>query len=387
MCSRPYRPLGLPIYLARVPAAPFGILPALLASRLIRREHNRAGNRRRYGSRSLAIRRNRNRSETTMKVVPHLLLNWHAILEALRWVLRHLNTHKDAITIIVLLPTALWTFWLYRKSKKKESAEWLHTLFTNFYLSKDVDPLRTAIEFDSETKLRPVIERMLIDEDAGANEEERRVLCDIDTLLNYFEFILYLERQKQIKQSDCDKLFSYWFSLLKKPDLAYLRLYCERFGYEEICRTITGRKTCSDVPEYIAFYGSLMKSGGTQEKLKVDDYLENQGPCEIRGRLCDLGEYPDLVKGNDRVKAELYKVKDLRVFPLLDKYEEFDIHNLERSLFVRHVVRLEEPQLDAWVYFYNRSINSSLDPLPNPSLEGKAEGQKSSSSPLASQAG
>ena len=27
MCSRPYRPLGLPIYVTRVPAAPFSLLP------------------------------------------------------------------------------------------------------------------------------------------------------------------------------------------------------------------------------------------------------------------------------------------------------------------------------------------------------------------------
>ena len=30
MCSRPFRPLGLPIYVARVPAAPFSLLPSSL---------------------------------------------------------------------------------------------------------------------------------------------------------------------------------------------------------------------------------------------------------------------------------------------------------------------------------------------------------------------
>src|SRR5215813_5060658 len=30
MCSRPYRPLGLPIYVARGPAAPFSLLPSSL---------------------------------------------------------------------------------------------------------------------------------------------------------------------------------------------------------------------------------------------------------------------------------------------------------------------------------------------------------------------
>jgi gamma-glutamylcyclotransferase (GGCT)/AIG2-like uncharacterized protein YtfP len=316
-------------------------------------------------SRSRSVRRNRVGSGEITVTLVQALPDWQTIWRALRWVLTHLNTHKDAITIIILVPMALWTFWIYRKSKKKESAEWLHKLFTNFYLSKDVDPLRTAIEFDSEAKLRPVIERILIDENADADDQERRALCDIDTLLNYFEFILYLEQQNQIKESDCDQLFSYWFSVLKKPELAYLRLYCQRFGYEAICKRVTGGKKCSDIPEHVAFYGSLMKDCGKQEELQIKDCLESLGPCEIRGRLYDLGEYPGLVQGDDRVKAELYKVKDLRVFPLLDKYEEFDVRNQERSLFVRHVVRLPKPQVDAWVYFYNRSIDSApRSPLP-----------------------
>jgi gamma-glutamylcyclotransferase (GGCT)/AIG2-like uncharacterized protein YtfP len=282
-------------------------------------------------------------------------------------ILEFLNDNKDAIAILILGPAAFWTVWIYRKSKKKESAEWLHKLFTSFYLTEDIYPIRKAIEFESETKLRPIIERMLINEGADTTEEERRVLCDVDTLLNYFEFILYLEETKQISRADCEKLFDYWFSLLTKPSLAYLRLYCHRFGYEGICEKITGESKCSDVPECIAFYGSLMQDRGNQEKLKIKDYLEFVGPCEIRGRLYDLGEYPGLVQGDDRVKAELYKVKDARVFPLLDKYEDFHVRNPQHSLFVRHVVRLVEPQLDAWVYFYNRSIDSSPDHLRQPS--------------------
>ena len=101
-----------------------------------------------------------------------------------------------------------------------------------------------------------------------------------------------------------------------------------------------------------------MEDRGKQEELKIKDCLEILGPCEIRGRLYHLGEYPGLVEGDDRVKAELYKVKDPRVFPLLDEYEEFDVRNPDRSLFVRHVVRLIQPPSDAWVYFYNRPVSN-----------------------------
>src|SRR5437762_2290644 len=97
-------------------------------------------------------------------------------------VLDFLNDNKDAIGILILGPAAFWAVWTYHKSKKKESSEWLHKLFTSFYLSNDVYPIRTAIEFESETKLRPVIERMLINEDLETTKDERRILCDVDTL-------------------------------------------------------------------------------------------------------------------------------------------------------------------------------------------------------------
>lgn len=270
-----------------------------------------------------------------------------------------LKTYKDAIAIIALIPAAVWTLLIYRKSKKKESAEWLRKLFNSFYLTPDFYPLRTIIEFDAETTLRPVIERMLIKPDANFAENERRVLCDTDTLLNYFEFILYLESQGQIKESDCEQLFQYWFDLLKKPELGYLRCYCHRFGYEGICQKITGQKRCSELPEYVAFYGTLMKDHGTQSELKIKDRLMFAGPCVISGKLCDLGEYSGLIAGGDPVNAELYKIEDPKVFDVVDKYEEFDRDNPKSSLFVRHVchvVRLDEPPLDAWVYFYNRPV-------------------------------
>jgi gamma-glutamylcyclotransferase (GGCT)/AIG2-like uncharacterized protein YtfP len=286
----------------------------------------------------------------------HFLADLGSIVDALRWVLSHLKAHKDAITVIVLVPGAIWTFWLYRKSKKKESAEWLHKLFTSFYLSKEIDPLRTLLEFDAEAKLRPLIERMLIHEDADATDEERKVLRDIDTLLNYFEFILYLESQGQIERSDCEQLFAHWFSFLKKPDLGYLRLYCHRFGYEGICQKVTGAKTRADAAEYVAFYGSLMMHE-KQEELKITDSLLLIGPCEIPGTLYDLGDYPGLVQSGDRAKGQLYQVRDPAVLSVTDEYEEFNVRMPGKSSFVRHFVRLCSPLVDAWVYFYNGDVS------------------------------
>ena len=291
-----------------------------------------------------------------MNATLQLLSDWNAVLNDLRYVIQRLDAHKDAITVIVLVPAACWTLWLYRKSKKKESAKWLQELFTSFYLGKDFYSIRTALEFDSETKVRPIVERVLTDDNVNATKEEQSLLCDLDNLLNYFEFILYLQERKQIKRSDCDALFDYWFGLLKQPENAYLRFYCRHCGYEEICQMIAGGKGCPEAPEYIAFYGSLRQGGGLHETLKIKDKLVLVGPCEIHGDLYDLGEYPGLAPGHSRVRGELFEIKDRTVFKALDDYEEFDPANPHTSLFRRRVVRLAHPAADSWVYYYNGKI-------------------------------
>jgi gamma-glutamylcyclotransferase (GGCT)/AIG2-like uncharacterized protein YtfP len=113
----------------------------------------------------------------------------------------------------------------------------------------------------------------------------------------------------------------------------------------------------SNAPAYIAFYGSLMRSHDMQRDLRIADQLELVGPCQIFGVLYDLGDYPGLITSeHGRVHAELYRIKDPAVFAELDDYEDYDRRNEAGSLYLRRVVRLAEPNLDCWVYFYNREV-------------------------------
>lgn len=113
-------------------------------------------------------------------------------------------------------------------------------------------------------------------------------------------------------------------------------------------------------PAYIAFYGSLMWSHGMQRDLRVADQLLLIGPCQILGTLYDLGDYPGLIQSTtNRVQAELYRIKDPKVLSLLDAYEDYKSDNEAASLYLRRVVRLAEPDLDCWVYFYNGAVFES----------------------------
>ena len=113
----------------------------------------------------------------------------------------------------------------------------------------------------------------------------------------------------------------------------------------------------SNAPQYIAFYGSLMQPHGMQRDLGIEDQLELIGPCEIFGVLYDLGDYPGLVASeSERVHAELYRIKNPAVLVQLDEYEDYRPENEAGSLYLRRLVRLARPDVDCWVYFYNREV-------------------------------
>lgn len=78
--------------------------------------------------------------------------------------------------------------------------------------------------------------------------------------------------------------------------------------------------------------------------------------CRLSGLLYDCGEYPGLVEANADPEAvevigELYEVADATTLARLDYYEGFDPLT-QQGEFVRRRVRLRQPQIDCWVYFY-----------------------------------
>lgn len=112
-------------------------------------------------------------------------------------------------------------------------------------------------------------------------------------------------------------------------------------------------------PERIALYGTLMRSFGRQARLGVARMLRFERRCVIRGLLFDLGPYPGLIAGQGRVEAELYRVRDSAALKVLDEFEGSAPPFGPRALFVRRRVRLLEPRVEAWAYFFNRSARGA----------------------------
>jgi gamma-glutamylcyclotransferase (GGCT)/AIG2-like uncharacterized protein YtfP len=109
--------------------------------------------------------------------------------------------------------------------------------------------------------------------------------------------------------------------------------------------------------DLLALYGTLMRGEGGQERLGVTGGLELVGPCVLEGTLVELGWYPGLLlEPRGRVVGELYRIVDLAVLELIDRYEEFDPAAPERSLYVRTLVGTLEPGAQAWTYVFTGPV-------------------------------
>ena len=104
----------------------------------------------------------------------------------------------------------------------------------------------------------------------------------------------------------------------------------------------------------LAAYGSLRRGLAGYKKMDRERTLRYLGPCLIAGRLFDLGSYPGLVDGPGEVVGELFELRNDIALKRLDRFEGHDVRNPAESLFVRALVRLIEPDIDAWVYLHNR---------------------------------
>lgn len=104
--------------------------------------------------------------------------------------------------------------------------------------------------------------------------------------------------------------------------------------------------------ETVVFYGSLLDPS-LRRSLGVEPLLRPVRKCLLPGALYDLGPYPGLALGPSRVHGRLFALRDPAALPLLDSFEECDS---DPPLFVRRNMRLIDPQIESWVYVYNRSV-------------------------------
>lgn len=112
-------------------------------------------------------------------------------------------------------------------------------------------------------------------------------------------------------------------------------------------------------PDHLALYGSLMSGLRSERSPDLEGLIEIVGPCRIPGLLYDLGPFPGLVEGDGEAIGEMHRILDGRALEVMDWFEGHDPQDPAASLYRRERIRLREPDLDAWVYLFNRPTGSA----------------------------
>ena len=120
--------------------------------------------------------------------------------------------------------------------------------------------------------------------------------------------------------------------------------------------------------EFIFVYGTLLKGKCNYNRFLAPAEPEMRG--EIEGfEMYDLGAFPAIVKGDGRVKGEVYKVNPEQL-ARIDRLEG------EGTLYTKEKVKVEgyhfNEEVDAYVYIYNHKVDG-LDVIPYASQPYKNE--------------
>jgi gamma-glutamylcyclotransferase (GGCT)/AIG2-like uncharacterized protein YtfP len=110
-----------------------------------------------------------------------------------------------------------------------------------------------------------------------------------------------------------------------------------------------------DPDRLIALYGTL-RDAELQRSLGLAGRVRRLGRFRLQGIMYDLGPYPALAPGKGVVHGELYELMDKGVLLILDGYEEYDPSRLKLSAYLRERWRLADPDVECWVYVYNRPV-------------------------------
>ncbi|MFG0330165.1 MAG: gamma-glutamylcyclotransferase [Phycisphaerales bacterium] len=132
------------------------------------------------------------------------------------------------------------------------------------------------------------------------------------------------------------------------------------------------------VPTDLLFvYGTLRRGSGHPMSLRLMRHSSVVGAGTVAGRLYRIGSFPGLVRDDSdgggspsRVPGELLRLTDpLADLEWIDEYEGCAPSDPDGSLFVREVTPIatdEGRTVDAWVYWFNRSVEGfeRMDRMP-----------------------
>ena len=110
-------------------------------------------------------------------------------------------------------------------------------------------------------------------------------------------------------------------------------------------------------------YGTLMQAYDHPMARLLAEQAERVGEGSCCGRLYQIKHYPGLIESSDptdRVFGELFRLRETKaLLAQLDEYEGCGPSAPQPTLYIRAmrpIARAGQPDVDAWVYLYNRPV-------------------------------
>ena len=110
-------------------------------------------------------------------------------------------------------------------------------------------------------------------------------------------------------------------------------------------------------------YGTLMRSSSHALARELKQRATYEGPARYNGRLYRVTHYPGVIASSapdEWVFGDVYTVHDRALLTELDRYEGCGPEDPEPTQYLRlvqPVILTAGPQVEAWVYIYNRPVD------------------------------
>ena len=132
-----------------------------------------------------------------------------------------IRNYAQGISYLAALIAAWLALLAYRKNIRLERARWLAQLYEKYY------------EQSSLKKVRDVLDRESSDSDVVKSIVQKES-AEFTDYLNFFEYMAYLVKQKQLESSDVMALFRFYLNDLKKHGIVSEYVRKPSSGFENL---------------------------------------------------------------------------------------------------------------------------------------------------------
>jgi len=133
------------------------------------------------------------------------------------------------IGVLGTLLAAFLALCVYHRNSELERARWASSLYEKFYEKKDLKTVRDKLDGDDADS--DAVRKLVSDAES-----------DFTDYLNFFEFIAFLKKSKQLYAAQVEDLFGFYLGCLEKHSVVMGYVLELENGYEGVASLLSSRK-------------------------------------------------------------------------------------------------------------------------------------------------